>query len=274
MAGKLGVVAGGGDLPIELYNAAVKQGRDALVLAIEGQADAAKLSGIPHKWIQLTAIGRTIDLARENDIRELVLTGDFQPWHLKAQEPDAWLSKRMPEIMSRMRLGENEVVAFLIQEIEKDGLAVVSARAFAADLFAEKGQLGAFEPDTEAWMDIVLGVEAAKAIGGLDIGQAVVVQRRTILAVEGAEGTDQLIRRSKDLQMDGPGAVLVKMRKPQQELRADPPTIGPQTMVNASDAGFRGIAIEAGAAVVVDRERTIAVADSSGLFLVAVRGAE
>jgi len=274
MKPKLGIVAGEGSLPRELYDAALKQGRDVFVLALEGQADPKYLEGVPHQWFRMTAVGRGVEICHEVGIGELVLTGDFQPWHLFTHTPDSWLVRRLPQIMGRMRRGENEVVAFLIEELEKEGLRVVSARDFAAGLFPEQGTLGRHEANTESWMDISIGVEAAKAIGALDIGQAVIVQNRIVLAVEAVEGTNALIRRTKELQKGGTGAILVKMKKPQQELRADPPTIGPETIRLAADAGFRGVAVEAGAAMIVDRPTTVATADDAGLFLVAVAAAE
>ena len=274
MGRKLGIVAGHGDLPFELYDAALRQGRDTFVLALDGQADPGKLDGIPHEWVSVDAIGGVVAAAHRNGVEDMVLTGDFQPWHLDSANPDEWLRARQPLITDRMRSMENEAVAFLIGEFEKEGFRVVAARSLAANLFPESGVLGRHEPDTEAWMDIDRGVEAAKALGRLDIGQAAVVQRRVVLAVEAVEGTDALIARSKDLQKDGPGPVLVKMMKPQQELRADPPTIGPRTVELAAGAGFIGIAMEAEGTLVADRAAAVRIADDAGLFLVAVRPPE
>jgi len=274
MGRKLGIVAGRGDLPFELYDAALRQGRDTFVLALEGQADPGKLDKIPHAWVSVTALGGFVAAAHRNGVEDMVLTGDFQPWHLDSKTTDDWLRARLPLITDQMRSRENEAVTFLIGELEKEGFCVVAARSLAANLFPESGVLGRHEPNTEAWMDIVRGVEAAKAIGGLDIGQAVVVQRRVILAVEAVEGTDALIARSKGLQKDGPGPVLVKMMKPQQEVRADPPTIGPHTVDQAARCGFIGIAIEAEGTLVADRIAAVRTADDAGLFLVAVRPPE
>jgi len=274
MGRKLGIVAGHGDLPFELYDAALRQGRDTFVLALENQADPEKLNGIPHEWVSVNAIGGVLEAAHRNGIEDMVLTGDFQPWHLLNENPDEWLRARLPEIKERMRGGENEAVAYVIEEFEKEGICIIAARALAANMFPETGLLGRHEPNTEAWLDIARGVEAAKTIGRLDIGQAVVVQRRVVLAVEGVEGTDALIQRSSDLRKDGPGPILVKMMKPQQELRADPPTIGPRTVELAVESGFSGIALEAGGALVVDRKAVVRIADDADMFLVAVRPPE
>jgi DUF1009 family protein len=268
---RLGIVAGEGDLPFELFEAARRQGREALILAIEGQADPKRLAGLPHEWFELKGVGDFLDISRRHGVTEMVLGGDLQPWHMRAVPPDAWLRDRLPDIQGRLRWGENEVVAFLIAEFEKEGLRVIGPKSIAGHLFPDEGQLGRHAPVGGEWDDIAIGIEAAKTIGRLDIGQAAVVQDRAVLAVEGAEGTDALIRRSRSLRKGNHAMVLVKVTKPQQELRADPPVIGPLTVSAAAQSGFAGIAIEAGGTIVVDRESTVRLADEEGVYLVAVR---
>jgi DUF1009 family protein len=118
-------------------------------------------------------------------------------------------------------------------------------------------------------------VTVARTLGVLDIGQAVVVQQGLVLGVEAIEGTDALIQRVGPLRRDGPGGVLVKVAKPQQDRRIDLPTIGPATIAQAAAAGLRGIAIEAGGAIILDKAATAAAADEAGLFLLGLdpRGA-
>ncbi|HEY1364341.1 MAG TPA: LpxI family protein, partial [Xanthobacteraceae bacterium] len=127
-------------------------------------------------------------------------------------------------------------------------------------------------PDAQAAADIEHGLRIARALGALDIGQAVVVQQGLVLGVEAIEGTDELLGRCAALRREGPGGVLVKTAKPGQERRADRPVIGPQTVALAAAAGLRGIAVEAGAAIVIDRDEVAAAADRAGLFVVGVRG--
>jgi len=131
-------------------------------------------------------------------------------------------------------------------------------------------RLGRFGPDAQAAADIEHGLRLARAIGALDIGQAVVVQQGLVLGVEAIEGTDGLLRRCGALRRAGPGGVLVKTAKPAQEQRVDRPTIGAHTVVLAAEAGLRGIAAEAGATLVLDRVEVIRAADKAGLFVVGV----
>src|SRR5207244_6131584 len=123
-------------------------------------------------------------------------------------------------------------------------------------------------PDADALADIAQGMRLARAIGALDIGQAVVVQHGLVLGVEAIEGTDALLQRCAGLRRGGPGGVLVKVEKPGQERRTDRPTIGPQTVILAAESGLRGIAAETGATLVIDRAEVIRLADANALFVV------
>jgi UDP-2,3-diacylglucosamine hydrolase len=135
-----------------------------------------------------------------------------------------------------------------------------------------EGLMTAVGPDAAAERDIALGIEVASRLGDLDIGQAVVVQQGLVLGVEAAEGTDQLLARCGALRRDGRGGVLVKLKKPRQERRADLPTIGPDTIHRAAEAGMAGIAVHAGNCLIIERAEAIAAADRAGLFVIGVAG--
>ena len=137
-------------------------------------------------------------------------------------------------------------------------------------MLAAEGPLGIVRPDAQAEADIERGLRVARALGALDIGQAVIVQQGLVLGVEAIEGTDQLLRRCAALRRDGPGGVLVKVEKPGQERRADRPTIGPRTVGLAAETGLRGIAIEAYSTIVLDRDEVVEAADRAGLFVVGI----
>jgi len=134
-----------------------------------------------------------------------------------------------------------------------------------------RDRLGALRPDTHAEADIERGLAVARAIGALDVGQAVIVQQGLVLGVEAIEGTDALIERCAALRREGAGGVLVKVEKPGQERRADRPVIGPRTVALAAAAGLSGIAIEAEATIVIDRDEVVRAAAAAGLFVVAIR---
>jgi hypothetical protein len=159
--------------------------------------------------------------------------------------------------------------------LEEEGFEVVSPQSVLAGLLPESGLLtrGA-PPDQAARADIRRGVAVCRALGAVDVGQAVVVQQGLVLGVEAIEGTDALLARCGGLRRQGRGGVLVKLSKPNQDRRLDLPAMGPDTVRHAAAAGLAGIAFEAGSTVLLDRERTVAAANAAGLFLLALEPRE
>ena len=169
-------------------------------------------------------------------------------------------------------MGDDGLLSAIVDELEKEGFRVLGADQLLDAEPVREGPLGKISPDPQSEADIAHGMHVARAIGALDIGQAVVVQQGLVLGVEAIEGTDELLLRCGALRREGPGGVLVKVEKPGQERRADRPTIGPRTAALAAEAGLSGIAIEAETTIVLDRDEVIRIADRAGLFVVGVRG--
>jgi DUF1009 family protein len=161
----------------------------------------------------------------------------------------------------------------VIKEMESEGFRVVGADTLLGQALATAGPFGRLRPDAQAERDIAHGLAVAKRLGTLDIGQSVVVQQGLVLGVEAIEGTDALLARCAGLRRAGPGGVLVKVAKPGQERRADLPTIGTRTIARAHEAGLRGVAVEAGSTIVIDREGVVMAADRAGLFVVGIDAA-
>ena len=162
----------------------------------------------------------------------------------------------------------------LIKEIEQEGMKVVGIHEIMPDILLKQGVLSKSKPDKQALADIKRGVEVALALGKLDVGQSVVVQQGLVLGLEGIEGTDELINRCAAYKRKGDGGVLVKLRKPQQEMRADLPTIGLKTIENAYKSGLRGLAVHAGNALIVDENETVALADKYKMFIIGINPSE
>jgi UDP-2,3-diacylglucosamine hydrolase len=268
--GPLGIIAGNGALPRRLVESCRAAGRPVFVLAFEGEADQATVAGVPHAWCRLGAAATALDLLHANAVTELVLAGGIRRPSLSALRPD-WRAAKFFARVGYRALGDDGLLSAVVKELEREGFQVIGAEQLLAsdDLLAE-GPLGRCRPSAEARADIERGLRLARAIGALDIGQAIVVQQGLVLGVEAAEGTDGLLRRCAGLRRDGPGGVLVKVAKPGQEERVDRPTIGPQTVVLAAAAGLQGIAAEAGMTLIVDRAEIIRAADLAGLFVVGV----
>lgn len=270
MAGKLGIVAGSGALPRRLIESCRASGREVFVLGLQGEADPETLAGVPHAWCRIGAAASGLDLLRANEVTELVLAGGVRRPSLSSLRPD-WRAAKFFARVGYRALGDDGLLSAVVKELEREGFRVVGAEQLLPATGLPDGPLGRHRPDPDAEADIARGVIVARAIGALDIGQAVVVQQGLVLGVEAIEGTDALLQRCAELRRDGPGGVLVKLAKPDQESRADRPTIGPQTAALATASGLRGIAAEAGATLVLDRDELIRAADGAGLFVVGIR---
>lgn len=266
---KLGILAGGGTLPAKLAAAARGAGRAVFVVAFEGHTDPSAVAGVPHLWSRFGAAGSIIERLHREGVAELVFAGPVRRPSLGELMPDWWTAKFLARIGARA-FGDDGLLRSIARELEGEGFRVVGLHDILRDLVAPSGPLGRLTADDQARADIARGVEVARGVGALDVGQGAVVQQGIVLAVEAVEGTDAMLARCAGLARPGPGGVLVKTRKPQQDRRLDLPTIGADTVRNAHAAGLRGIAVQAGGSLVIDRARVAAEADRLGLFVVGV----
>jgi UDP-2,3-diacylglucosamine hydrolase len=269
MANRLGIIAGSGGLPRRLVESCRAAGRDVFVLALEGAAEPQAVEGVPHAWCRLGAAAKGLALLRENEVTELVLAGGVRRPSLTSLRPDRRAAKLFARIGFRA-LGDDGLLSAVVDEFEREGFRVTGADQLLVSGPAAEGPLGKWRPDARAMADIEHGLRIASVLGALDIGQAVIVQQGLVLGVEAIEGTDELLRRCAALHREGPGGVLVKVEKPGQEKRVDRPTIGPCTVGLAAEVGLRGIAIEAGATIVLDPGEVAAAADRARLFVVGI----
>jgi UDP-2,3-diacylglucosamine hydrolase len=268
-AGALGIIAGGGTLPRRLIEACRAADIDFFVLALEGATDPQTVDGAPHAWCRLGALATAFGLLRNRGVTDLVLAGGVRRPSLMELRPD-WRAAKFLARVGYRALGDDGLLSAFVKELEHEGFRVVGAHQLLEAAMPE-GPLGAVAPDDDAATDIAYGLRIARALGALDIGQAVVVQQGLVLGVEAIEGTDALLRRCASLRREGPGGILVKVEKPGQERRADLPTIGPNTVVLAAETGLRGIAAQAGATLLLDRDEVVRAADRTGLFVVGIR---
>lgn len=263
----LGILAGGGDLPARVADAARADGRAVFVVGLEGFADPATLVPYPHAIIRLGAAGRILAALRAQRCRDLVLIGAVRRPSVLNLRPDTVGVRLLARVGRAAFAGDDGLLSALIHVLGEEGFRVVAAHEILADALAPAGLLTRAGPDEQAAADIARGVAVARALGGVDVGQGCVVQQGVVLAVEAVEGTDAMLARCAALARVGAGGVLVKLVKPNQERRADLPTIGAGTVLAAAGAGLRGIAFEAQGAMLVDRATTVAAADAAGLFL-------
>ncbi len=268
MAAKLGIIAGGGSLPARVVEACRRTGREFIVIAVKGHADPAMLGGdVPHAWVPVGAITMTMRILKREHCEEAVMVGAV------TRPPVIKLFFDLPILLRAvfsgiMAKGDDALLSKIIHVFEKEGgFRIIGVHEVLPDLLAPEGPIGTVQPGEQAWADIRLGAAAALELGRDDIGQGVVVAHGRVVAREGRAGTDAMLAA---LDESAAGGVLVKMAKPGQDRRVDLPTIGAATVEKAAAAGLKGIAIEAGGAIIAERDRLVASADAAGLFVVAI----
>jgi DUF1009 family protein len=267
MPRRLGIIAGGGSFPAEVAAAARAAGRGVFILGLEGFADVTVLAPWPHEIQRLGAAGRILAALRENGCQDLVMIGPVRRPSLLDMRPDTEGAKLLARVGRAIFAGDDGLLAAVMRVLTEEGFRVIGAHEIMREAVAPSGVLTRIAPDARAMADIHRGVQVARLLGSADVGQGCVVQQGLVLAVEAIEGTDAMLARAGALRRDGIGGVLVKLVKPGQDKRADLPTIGPDTVRHAAAAGLRGVAFEARATILAEREACLAVADAAGLFL-------
>ncbi|MEQ9348849.1 MAG: UDP-2,3-diacylglucosamine diphosphatase LpxI [Thalassospira sp.] len=264
---KLGIIAGGGQLPARLASAAQMAGQAVFVVKLDGHADDAELDQYPHIVLRLGAAAKILDAMKANACQDVVLAGKVARPSFSAMRPD-WRAAKLLMKVGMKALGDDGLLRLVGQELEREGFRLVGAHDILTDLTVTEGVLGAITPDDQAMSDARHGLRVARILGQADVGQGCVVQQGLVLALEAIEGTDEMVRRSALYRRDGVGGVLVKSSKPQQDKRLDLPAIGLTTIEEAHKAGLRGIALLAGGTMIIDRKAVIARSDALGMFLV------
>jgi DUF1009 family protein len=269
---KLGLIAGGGDLPQEIIKACRAADRAIFVIRLKGMA-APGLGGEDGYDSGLAELGRTFKALKGQGCTAVCFAGNVPRPDFAALRPDLRGMAALPGAIAAARQGDDALLRFLAGEFEKEGFSVEGADQVVAGLTLAAGPLGRHAPRDTDLLDIERAMAAARAIGQLDIGQAAVAARGIVLALEAQEGTDAMLARCAGLPAalrgtsGAPLGVLAKAPKPIQDRRIDLPTIGPATVLAAARVGLAGIVGEAGALLVVDRAATIEAANELGLFV-------
>ena len=272
---KIGIIAGNGTMPMTVAQAAVAAGRPVYAVAIQGAARQG-IEEYPHTWVNFGEIGRVLKLLKREGCDDIVIIGGVQRPKLDELRFDFGALRNLPAILRCLVGGDNSILSGVVEFFEKKGFRVIGAHDIAPELLAAAGPLGKYRPSRRDQADIDIGIQVIQALGALDVGQAAVVAREHVLAVEAIEGTDALLERCGQLTHRTGGrrgaraGVLVKCAKPGQERRVDLPAIGPETVRRAAEAGLTGIALAAGDVLVAERADVISQADRDGLFVVGV----
>ncbi|MFP4312973.1 MAG: LpxI family protein [Alphaproteobacteria bacterium] len=266
---KIGILAGQGNLPKKLAQNCRKNDIEPFIIAFEGQTPKDIVQGFEHSWCNMGAAGKIFKTLKNHDIRDIVMIGGITRPALSQIKPDM----KGAALLARMgmkAMGDNDLLEMLHDVFIEEGFAVHGAHEFMDDLLATEGALGKFKPSPKMRETIKRGIVTAREIGRLDIGQSVIVQQGMVIGVEGIEGTDALIRRCHGYLRHGEGGILVKISKPQQSRSLDLPTIGPETVLAASQSGLAGIIVEAQNTLFVDPEMMRDIADNNKIFIMAI----
>jgi len=271
----IGLLAGWGRFPVVVAEAIRRHGGRTAILAIRDHADAAlgPLADVAGE-VGVAEIGGAVDFFRRHGVRRATMAGKIHKQSLFAKR--AWLRHLpdwtgvktfWPHVVGRRRDNRDDsLLGAIAAAFDGRGIAICPATLFAPELLAEEGLLAGRPLSTRQQADVAFGWRLAKELGRLDIGQTVVVKNRAPLALEGIEGTDECIRRAGRLCPTG-GMTVVKVAKPQQDLRFDMPTIGIGTLESLRIAGGRVLAIESGRTILVDRDRLRAFASRAGITI-------
>lgn len=270
-AAKLGIIAGGGSLPVDVAKAATTAGREVHIIGIHGEADAT-IAAFPHDFVKWGEIGRLFAILQQQSCTEVVIIGRVKRPDISQVRMDLGAIKLLPFIAKLTTSGgDDSLLSRIANLFDERGHRVCSVLDVVPTLTAATGSMTRRSPDEADEGDIARGVGVIRALGPFDVGQAVVVARRHVLAIEAAEGTDRMLERCSELRQwgrKGRSGVLVKTPKPTQDRRIDLPTIGPRTIELAAAAGLVGIALAAGETLIAERDKTLALADSAGLFVI------
>lgn len=270
----LALVCGGGSLPLAVADYVEARGRKVLLFPLQGIARPEDYANRPHTWAKIAKWGAFARVARAAGCNEMVLIGSMvRPsfWQVRFDLTTLML---LPRIAAAFHGGDDHILSSGAKLIEEQGFRVLGAHEVAPEILMTEGSLAATQPTERDRADIALGLDYLRATGPFDVGQAVVVAGKHVLAVEAAEGTDQMLARVAEMRANGRvrapagSGVLVKAPKPGQDLRFDMPSIGPLTVENVARAGLAGIAVVAGSTIVAEPEQLVAAADRAKLFVI------
>ena len=264
---KIGIIAGGGQFPLLFAKAAHSQGLKVYAAAHQGETDKTLEDHVERlQWVKLGQLGKIIDFFKQEGVRKAVFIGSITKINIfRDVRPDL----KGLGLWNKINIKQDDAILRAVADrLEKDGIEVVASTGYVPELLFPKGILTRKKPTKDQMSDIVFGWEIARSLGNLDIGQCVVVRNKTVLAVEAIEGTDAAIRRGGSLGKEK--AVVVKLRKPNQDLRFDLPAIGMKTLDSMKEVHASVLAVEAEYALFFDRESVIQAANNAGIVIVGI----
>ena len=265
---QIGIIAGMGELPVIIAKDARERGYKVITVALETLASLEMDSVSDEiRWVNPGKFGELIDILKKHQIKEAIMAGKVPKSLLFKSKitPDLRAVKLLFSIKDK---SDDAILNAITKELAGEGIEIIDTTKFSPHLLTPVGCLTRKKPDEEQWKDIEFGWKIAREIGKLDIGQTVVIKGKAVMAIEAIEGTDEAILRGG--KWAGDGAVVVKVSKPQQDMRMDVPAVGPDTLKSMEKVNAKVLALEAHRSMIVDRETVIRVAESAGIVIVGI----
>ena len=261
---KIGLIAGGGQFPILFARAARQNGVEVVAVALKGEADELLQSEVDVcAWVSLGKLGRMIETFQKAQVTEVAMAGAVAKTKLFSKIRPDWKAVRLLARMLHKK--DDAILRAFTEELEAHGIQVRPSTLFLPELLAPPGILTRRRPNARERRDIIFGWNLAKEIGKLDIGQCILVRDQAVLAVEAIEGTDETIRRGGRLGKSE--VVVVKVCKPNQDLRFDVPAVGLQTIETMKEVGASVLVVEADRTLMFDREKMIQAANDARIAI-------
>ncbi len=265
----LAIIAGGGGLPVKIARSAMSRNIRTHILGFVGEAEH-DIADFSHDWMKWGEVGKMFKILKQHNLKNILIIGSVTRPELDQVHLDFGAVKLLPAMAKLMAMGDDGLLAGIVKIFENKGLRVLGVPDVAPEFVVSSGLLSRKAPSRKDNKDIEKGRAAIAGISAFDIGQAMVVVRGRVLAVEAVEGTDRMLQRCAELRLwaqDVQKGVLVKVPKQGQELRVDMPTIGSHTVELAAKAGLSGIAVQGNATLMVDHEQVIEGLEKHNLFL-------
>jgi len=268
---RLGLIAGNGRFPFLVLDAARGAGHDVTVVALKDEtfpelADlAARPPAAAFHWISLGQLGTLISLFKDAGVTQAVMAGQVR--HVKLFSVMASADKTLLGVLMRLKSKNTDgLIGGIADALRDEGIELLDSTAFLEPLLARDGVLTRRAPDTDEQQDLAFGYRVADIIAGLDVGQTIAVKSAAVVAVEAMEGTDALIARAG--QLAGPGVRIVKVAKPNQDMRFDVPVVGVSTIEAMKAAGATTLSVDAGKTLMIDGDAIVKAADDAGISIV------
>ncbi len=260
----IGIIAGKGLLPISIANYYISLGGQCCIVALDHELDPIQLQNFEHKFLQIGMIGNIIGYFKKHNVKKLLFAGSVNRPNLRSLKVDLKGSLLLAKILKQKFLGDDKLLKIITEFLEDYGFEVIGSD----DILNNKANLetNSIISDSDQ-NDINYGVAVLNALGGLDVGQSVVVEDGLVLGIEAAEGTDNLIKRCANLRKKDEGAVLIKMVKSFQDKRFDIPTIGVDTMLNLINCRYNGVAVQKNSVILLESENILTLAQQHNIFI-------